>query len=329
MSVKKTILTKLSFDDGSAVYTADFDTVLMEALRHKYEGVCYRSCMVTKITKILNVSNIVYSRSKQNASCTCSVQFEIIGLVVKNNLMLHNCVVKKIDKDGHIACKNNYASIYIKAPPGSKYLQTIQTGQTIVAITGGKKYKIFNEELSINALPFIPLYRDIVIYDMVVENPTGIVKKTYDAMLDEIEQNKKIDPLVYKFFIELLYPYKSDDVLSSLTEGKVTSIEHIMQMDEGSRLIISNPDSLPIDSPNIFVYSGIKKEDPLKSTDIQQDSNQNLITTENYENIMGYIIQLYIELMQNIRELCTTYSTMELIYDNSNLWDIYNSQRKN
>jgi hypothetical protein len=40
------------------------------------------------------------------------------------------------------------------------------------------------------------------------------------------------------------------------------------------------------------------------------------------------MVHKYIEHMVTIRKLCTTYSTMELVKANGNVWDIYKNHRR-
>lgn len=324
MLIKKTIQTKLNITSANLLYSGDMDAVIMDNIRQRFEGYCYSSCLILEILKIIDHSNFVFSRQRQDASAECSVRFLVRGVIIKPLDILHNCTVRKINKDGHIICQNKHSAIYIKA---DKALQTIRQGQTIVALAGCITYTIAKPSISINALPFIPMFKDTIVYSMTIDNANGIVQKVYSAMMGEINTNSKLDQEVYMFFVKLLYPYRTMDLLNNMKKGSVTDISKIMTMSEGSRILISRPDCLPMDTPQVYLHNSIETDDVLKYEGIQK-TEDGMTTTENYENIMGYIIHTYMEHLISLRHLCTTYPTMDAINDNSNLWDIYIKYRR-
>lgn len=326
MKIKKSIQTRVHIQDPSLLYSGNIDTVIMDNLKQRFEGHCYMSCLIVEIIGIQNRSNFIFSKHRQDGSATCNVRFTVFGIVIKKYEMLHECVVKKIDKDGHIICKNKHAAIYIKV---SKALQSIKEDQTIVALAGAVKYKIFKPAISINALPFIPMKNisSLVIYNVIVKHPTGIIKKMIKDLDAEIKNNKSLPPDVHSFFMKLIYPYKSNDKLNELKKkATVQSLHDIANLPNNKQLYISQPDILPRDKPVAAVYNTVDSKDLLNHQELQRTPG-GIITTEGYETIVGYMIHIHIEHQIMIRQLCTTYNTMELVKKNGNLWDIYTRNR--
>jgi hypothetical protein len=325
MIIIKTIQTKVHIDDSVLLYSGDIDAVVMDNLKQRFEGYCYMSCLVLDVLEIQQKSNFVFSRQRHDGSASCNVQFRVRGIVIKKHEMLHDCVVKKIDKDGHIICKNKYSAVYIRA---SKALQTIKQGQTIVALAGLVNYKLFKPAISVNALPFIPIIdrSSDVIYTVQVSNTTDIVKKMLVQMEDEIKQNQSLDKDVYAFFLDLLYPYHTKKRYEEDKESTKT-LSHIASSKSGTKLNLSQPDWLPMDKPVVISYDKVKSEDVLGTDEIKA-TKDGIVVSENYEAIMGYMVHKYIEHMVTIRKLCTTYSTMKLVEENGNVWDIYKRHRR-
>ena len=325
MIITKTIQTKVHIDDSALLYSGDIDAVVMDNLKQRFEGYCYMSCLVLDVLDIQQRSNFMFSRQRHDGSASCNVQFRVRGVVIKKNEMIHDCVVKKIDKDGHIICKNKYSAIYIRA---SKALQTIKQGQTIVALAGLVNYKMFKPAISVNALPFIPIIdkSSDIIYTVHVSNPTGIVKKMLTRMEDEIKQNQSLDKEVYAFFLDLFYPYQTKKRYDK-DKASTKTLSHIASSASGTKLNLSQPDWLPMDEPVVLSYEKVESDDVL-GTDELKATGDGIVVTENYETIMGYMVHKYIEHMVTIRKLCTTYNTMELVNENSNVWDIYKRHRK-
>ena len=182
----------------------------------------------------------IFKKHVQDGSAVCNVMFIAEGVSIKKYELLHDCVVKKIDKDGHIICKNEHCAIYIRA---SKVLQTIVQGQTIVAIAGIVKYRPAKSSISVNAFPFIPtISGKDVIYKLVVPGKSSIVTTLFKRMDTEIKKNKQIDKDVYKFFSDLLYPYKSKTVLKKniSKDAKIKSLKDVADSKIGSKLILLN-----------------------------------------------------------------------------------------
>ena len=325
MIIIKTIQTKVHIDDSVLLYAGDIDAVVMDNLKQRFEGYCYMSCLVLDVLEIQQKSNFVFSRQRHDGSASCNVQFRVRGIVIKKHEMLHDCVVKKIDKDGHIICKNKYSAVYIKA---SKALQTIKQGQTIVALAGLVNYKLFKPAISVNALPFIPIIdrSSDVIYTVQVSNTTGIVKKMLARMEDEIKQNQSLDKDVYAFFLDLIYPYRTKKRYDK-DKASTKTLSQIASLTGGTKLNLSQPDWLPMDKPVVLSYDKVESENVL-GTDELKATEDGIVVSENYEAIMGYMVHKYIEHMVTIRKLCTSYSTIELVKENGNIWDIYKRHRK-
>jgi hypothetical protein len=324
MIITKTIQTKVHIDDSILLYSGDIDAVVMDNLKQRFEGFCYMSCLVLDVMDIQQKSNFVFSRQRHDGSASCNVQFRVRGIVIKKHEMLHDCVVKRIDKDGHIICKNKNSAVYIRA---SKALQAIKQGQTIVALAGLVSYKMFKPAISVNALPFIPIIDKLsdVIYTVRVYNTTGIVKKMLVRMEDEIEQNQSLDKDVYAFFLDLLYPYQTKKRYNK-NKSSTKTLSQIASSMRGEQLNLSQPGWLPMDRPVVLSYDNVESKDVL-GTDELKSTEDGIVVSENYEAIMGYMVHKYIEHMVTIRKLCTTYNTMELVNANNNVWDIYKRHR--
>jgi hypothetical protein len=326
MFIEKSVQTTVNFTEPNVIYTPDIDSAIMDNLKQRFEGYCYSSCLVTEVVRIEDRGNLIFSRQRQDASATCSVRFIVKGLILQKNEMLHDCIVLKIDKDGHIICKNKHAVIYIKA---AKALQTIKTGQTIVVLAGMVKYKLFKPSISVNALPFIPVFHRHAIY-RVTAAEHDILKGLYAELEAEIKINAKLGKQVYSFFMDLMYPYASSKELDDIKDAKTTPIKSLLKME--GELLISVPDCLPLGQPDVLVHKKVNTEDVLGTTELMgvegKTAEESLVTSEEFVGVVGKIISDKIRHLQTIRHLCTTYYSMEEIKKNNNIWDIYKRYRR-
>jgi hypothetical protein len=326
MIITLSIQTKVHIVDTSNTYSTGLEAVIMDNLKQRFEGFCYMSCLILEILEIQRTSNFIFSRQRQDTSATGNVTFTVRGVVIKKYEIIHDCIVKNIDKDGHIICSNKHSAVYIRT---SEALQSIKKGQTIVALAGIVKYKLYKPEISINALPFIPIADNssTVIYTVVVNNTSGIVRKILDTLNSEIKKNADLDDNVYAFFTDLIYPYKSKKKYTS-SKLATKTLSSIAGLSNGTTLTLSRPDWVPRDSPIVLIHDKVESENILGTEELQETTD-GIVITETYDGVVGYFIHTYLEHILLIRQLCISYNTMDLVNNNSNVWEIYKKHRHN
>jgi hypothetical protein len=325
MLIEKLLQTRVQLTDPADLYSGNINAIIMDNLKQRYENKCFKSCLVIEVLEIIEKSHFIFSRHSQNAAASCCVRFKVLGMVAKKYEKLHNCVVSKIQKNGDILCKNKYAAIYIKA---SSALQTIREGQTIVVLAGIMKYIISKPRISVNSYPFIPVFRSNVIYNITIE-PSTLIPTFMSRLLLEEKKNGDIKDDIKNHFVSLLYPYRTKNILNSmLGQGcSFSTFSDVVGMPNGTSLMMSRPDCLPCDAPVVMIHSKPPLEDLLGYDELKK-SKDGIVTTENYTTIMVQLISSYIELLIDIRELSSTYNTMEKIEENKNLWNIYEKHKR-
>ena len=309
------IQTRVVFTNPADIYN-DQKTNVLRVLKNRYENKCYMSCFVVEILEILQLGQLIFSRQKTDGSAVCNVHFRVKCIIIKKNDILHDCKIIKINKHGHILCKNQHAVIYINK---HKALQTIREGQIIIAIAGVIKYKPLTSLVTVSALPFIPIINPTTRYvlDIVPDDDINVLM---EQLAKEKKINAELDSKVNTFFTELLFPYADN---KRIEQHKIISFLDVVK--RTGKIVLSQPDWLPI-GPNLIINEE-KNIDLLKTEEIQESKSGDLVITENYRNIMGYFIHKHIEQLLTIRKLCTTYNTMEIVNANTNIWNIYIKNR--
>jgi len=263
------------------------------------------SCLILDIIEIVRHSNLIFSRQKQDSSAVCSVQFNVKCIVYKKHELIYDCKVQVVDKDGHFICKNEHAAIYIKA---NKALQSLYQGDSIIAITGAVKYTMFQPNISINAYPFAPIPNETPGTSGMVFNTTVEHSNAINTLMAEYEtckkRNSEIDKKVHSFFVELLYPYKTIHTFKKIKlitelKGDITiSLPHKMPLNNGAMVVVATPSKKKLQT-----------------------------VTDSYENVIGSIMQKYIDYENTMYELCIRYNTMEKINQSKKLWNIYTNAK--
>jgi hypothetical protein len=332
MEVTKVIQTICHLEDPTDVYSGNIESRIMDDLKKRFVNICFRQILIKEVVEIIERGETIFSQQRQDASCNTNVRFLVRGLVLHRGMTLHNCTVEK-NQDGNIIARNPYSAIYIRSAPA---LRAIREGQTIVAKVGAYNYRIGQDIISVNALPFIPLFRPTVIYKVRLKKGSNL--DDLAPLLDELEEEKKLhselDPETSKFFTKLVNRYKSQTSLNKflkLNSGRVQDIETVLKTLKKSKLLISFPDSLQPGTAKVVIHSADltkKLIDPLDHPNLQQTPTSEIVVMEDPDTVLGPYIQMVTSELADIRKLCETYSTAALIKKNTNLWTIYKNNRK-
>jgi len=328
MLIEKLIQTRDNIVEPNLLYSSSIDDIILDNLRQRFTGKCYMSCLITEVVEIVKRSNLILSKTRQDGSFVCNIIIKIRGIVIPNHGVVHNAVVKNIDKQGRMICKNDNSAIYVHPVINT---QTIRIGQSIPVISRMSRYKQFKKLITVDAIPFIPSIDKTseTIYKVDFKH-TPLVTRLFNKLNIELEKNKKLDKKVCAFFTELLYPYKTKVLYDKTVKNKnvsVVNIKDFINDHKEKSFIISSPDWVPKNKNVILSYTTVDTKNILNSEELKK-TNRGIFITEKYEVVVGYFIQKLIEYNITVRNLCTTYNTMKLIKDNKNLWTIYKTHRK-
>jgi hypothetical protein len=304
--------------------TGNIDIILLDSIRRRFKNKCYMSSYILDIIKIIQKSDSIISCTKQDASCVIDVQFRAKVLIFKEYDILHDCVVNKIDEKGNLVCNNEYASIYIKSNPA---LQNIKQKQVITVKAKLITYKTLTSEMSIKAIPFVPIIEKSMIFKVNVTKGTPLMDDKLHELEKKIEQLKDLNPEIIKYFHTLLYPYKSKDHFN-----KLKNMADVIQLDNinfkhGDIKYIYKDSSIPMDTPQILTIPPPNLDDPLESKEIQIHKDQ-LVVSESYDIVMSSIIHSYIEYFNDIFTFSSQYYNMNIISNNDVIWDIYRKYKR-
>lgn len=314
MIIDQVFQRKIHITEHAEAFTGDAKAVALDKLKQTIVGKCYMSCLILEIVEILRVSDMVISRHTQDASKVCSVLFKARTLKLEKHQPLHGCVIKNIDKKNNIVAEGEHVAVYIKADPAVKNLRV---GQTIVAKVGNARYTPFASVISVNALPFVPTRTGLekIVFKVTVEDSNEL-NIYIDRLKSVVDENKTLDR---KFFDTLVHPRKNKIELPAST--KIVSVVDLMKK-KGETLYIGLPDYISTDQYSIIVFDEKKLDltDPIANL---KKSIHGMVVSENYISVMGSIIHEMIKYEDNIKQLCTVYSTDAIRKENSNIWDIY------
>jgi hypothetical protein len=309
------------------MFSSDQDAMLLDKLSKKFVGVCYSSCYVLKVNKIIR-RGYIYMGS------AVSVKFEVDALVYYTNEIVNGCKIIKKEKHGIIHAKSKYAGVNIRIRPDNSIYKE---GDVVPVIIKGVRYNTNQNAISVSAVPFMPIidpnsfnYYKInkVLDKQQLVNLTDLLKQIRDAESGLSKTNRKI----YKFFVDILsHKLKS-------TKMKKIDIDKMLELKVGD--LVYNPTD-KYDELNVYYEEGSsaksdmeiiteEKLDELKA--LKYTTDVNIITSNTIDESMYIIVHsilmrklLHLQTLHNFLE---HYTSIGDIQKNKNTWKLYNMLKK-
>lgn len=325
-------------------YSSNSELVIMSKLRKVFEGKCYKSSLIRKITRIVRRGWIKPAQNLTDGSSDVNVIFEAESIVYNEGDIITDCVVKNVERSGELICKSEHAAIHIR---GNVMLRGIQTGQTIPVRVVSVRYSVGKDSITINGTPYFHpmmffLYKTEITPGKVPAEVIELLQSLHRNALEAESKFADLDPKLRKFFTETFYPFTESADKFETTSGK--GIQKLNMMDEAKKFVEAGFDSAKTEETPMFVIrhprtdkssptiyhidESIFKGDIYKVAilDAKQFSIQ--AVHESYASILVQYLEEYISYLTMISELIATYDTEEKRQAHKNVWAIYNKLKQ-
>jgi hypothetical protein len=256
MRVKKILETFLDFSDPKDIYSQDRDKMIMDKLIEKFVGVCYMSCYIVKVNKIIRRS-FIYMKDTLEGDAHISVMFEVDAIVYHTNEIVHGCTIIKKEPNGIVHGKSEYAGIQLSVQSN---MAIFKEGDVVPVIVQRVRYNVNQSAVSILAMPFIPITKQTVLYKIngtLLNNQVDELKSLLEEIKLEHETIKKFnknEKKIYNFFSDMLNPNKSDKLNTFSKKTKLVNMKDILDITSG---IIYKSDDICSDTFN-YIDDDIK-----------------------------------------------------------------------
>ena len=310
MLVTKILETRLDINNINDIYCADYNKNILSILNDKYKGRCYKSIYVLEVLKIIRRSDLMCKNKVLDGSLYMDVVFEVNGIVYEKGDIIQNCNIVKINRDGTMHAKCKYASVYIKGVQSMIF----EAGDKIPIIVNIVRYSIFDTEISISAIPLAPVVKEPTVYRINDTNSNKYVELFDFEKLEQLKEaiNKKSKSSVFKFFRDLLYPYKSIKKDTYGNKYKIT-LDNLNKLNSGD--LLYRPDLYINDD----TYTLLK---PSEVSSIKKDISILDITKSDY---IIYLLNEYSKKLNHFLDFLENYDTVEKIKNSDSIWKLYNS----
>lgn len=307
MKVKNILETRLNIIEIKDIFCSDYDKNIMRLLKDKFVMRCFKSMYILDIIQIIRRSNMQCKNKVLDGSLYIDVSFEVSGIVYEKGDIVHNCKIIQIDNNNIMHAKSEYASLSIK---NIIEVNVFKENDEIPVLVNMARYNIFDNEVSVSAIPLVPIIKKHAVYRVKTDekNVEQNVKKLFNfrELEDNIAAVNKSGKNIFKFFRDLLYPFKKEVTHS----GKKISISlnTLLMLNEDD--LIYRPDSY-LDSDECFLLT--------KSDNIIDIDKQDLIL---------YLLNDYNKNLTLLIEFLETYNTPEKIKSKSSFWSLYKTFKK-
>lgn len=315
MIVKKILETRLDIKDINFIFCQNYKEKIVAELKTKYVGVCYKSIFVMEILRVIRKSDMYCKNKILDGSTYMDVTFEVRGIVYEKGEILHNCKILQINTNGTMHAKGRYSSIYVKNIEG---MNIFKVGEEIPLIVNMCRYNIYETEISVSAIPLIPIAKKPVIYNVTVDDEKDL-RSTIEAkfpfadlrtLVKNIDKYKKDNKAIYKFFHDLIYPYKKD--IEKIGKETEITLDNLLANNNP----IYSPDTR-LDDDTFQILSD-KDVDELK----KMDSCIAKIDID-MENYVLMVLYEHLKRMQILYDFIATYDSTEKIKSKSSIWSLY------
>lgn len=314
MLIEKILETKIDILEVNDIYTTDIKGYIKQQLIKKYAGICYSSMLIIEIVEILRHSMIRMTYDRLDASASLDVQFKVKGIVITTGDILHDCIVTHIDNIG-IFIKNDYIEGYIKDDSKKPFKNFIQVKKSIPVTVIHSRYNIYKPSIAIMCSPYYPKPIDIKYYNIEInEQESDKLSQLLEQYLESTnEHEKNIKKPQYKFFKNILYPYKSQIKIPSKGYKEIENIKKITDMNPTDKSLTNK------------FYVMFDPSDSIYETDIH-NPNELYIKATLY-GMLSEMLSCKMRYYKIIEDFINTYDTTEKTKELNMYWQLCNEYK--
>jgi len=310
MFIKTILETYIDITDPNDIFSNNLDKMLFDKLTSKFVGVCYNSCLIIKVNKIIRRS-YMYMKDTLDGDAHTNIMFEVDAIQYIKDEIINGCKIIKKESNGIVHAKSEYAGIQLNIPAT---MSIFKEDDIIPVIIKMVRYNVNQSAISVLAVPFIPTVSPVVYYklnDILTKQENENIKtlieqvKNEENKIDKLNTNEK---KIYNFFVDLL-----SNKQTAMKSGKKFNISDVLNIKTG---IVWKP-NIGFDTPDIYHSAAEIKEEP-------QDG---VINESQFISFSTMLIR-YLSNLQTLQEFLKYYPKFTDIQNNKNIWRLYSSLKK-
>lgn len=302
----------ITIKDINAIYSTEYEQMLIDHAKILYEGKCRDGQYVKSIDRLIKRSlpNLI----KRDLSAKTRVYIVVEATVIRYDQydFITGMKIDKIITAGKIGnfdliqCTNDHVVCLMRMQQG---IEQFKVGDIIPVRVGQSMYKIGNSHILVNGYPFLPYVPDQTCY--AIPKHTSEVKTYYQNMIAplinrELAKKETLDKTRWELFANLLHPYQS----KSTKRGDVDILD-IDAIQNGAFGIDYTIDMTKLQ----FVSSDRKPTEDIT------------IISEDAKIALTRIAFQFVKWLSVINELTQQYGTDEVYNQYNHIWILYTENK--
>lgn len=307
----------LTINSINAIYSKDFNSMLISQAKEQYEKKCMDGQYILSIQSIdrRSLPNLI----KRDFDAKVRVYVVVNAIVLRfdkydtvTNMRVNKIIPKsKIGTTDLLECSNEFARAIIQM---NDKLIGFTIGDIIPIKVGEALLKIKNPQVLISAYPFVPHRMNKVAYHvpkLSTYDKEQIINNLLPMLESKQEQLKSLDKDKVKYFTKLLYPFKSIQSPIGVLQNVHMVFTNIDQY-EGQNLYIDQSTDLANTQLSVLDSKQVESAE---------------ITLINSSAFASIIVFSFAKHLNTIIELSTTYNDTNMFERHQYLWDLYEQNR--
>lgn len=341
--IKNNLECVITLDDPNDILSKDRNAIILNILKEKFEGKCYSSCYILNIIKVIRRS-LIYCNENLDANFNINIVFEAQVIIYQENEIIHDCEIIKKEQNGITHGKTKYGGVQLNI---QQNMAIFNTGEKIPVIVKKLRYNINQTEISILAIPFIPVAYEIIFYkttnDLSSEDYANLnnLNKQLTELDDKINTMDKNQLKIFNFFKDIITNYDLKDTKTFDKYIKdLTSDTKIQKHIKGCKIVtidILLDELKTTKSKDYILFKQYNSYDSnycnkLEISDLPDDEkslfkfnseSQMIIITENMYKIMEIYLHENIRNKQTLLNFVDAYPTFKDVEKSKNIWKLY------
>ena len=346
MIVKKILETYIDISDPKDIFSPNHDEMILKRLASKFVGICYMSCYILKINKLIRRSYI-YMKDTLDGDTFTSVMFEVDAIIYTTNEIINGCKIIKKEPNGIIHGKSEYAGIQLVTQPS---MSIFKEGDFVPVIVKRVRYNVNQTAISVSAIPFMPISRIAIYYNITTElskPQTDELASLIELIKEEeskINSMKVSDKKIYEFFADLLsidvHKNAKDSKSKPYQKYKTINISKVLDIKpalifrqhnkyDDNIIYYIEPGGKSDSSDNNFQsrLSSILEEPQKEPQKESQKESHTIVDISAYISL-NTILSEYLMNLQTLINFVIQYPTFDEVQASKHIWKMYSTLKR-
>jgi len=257
MKIIKTFETSIDIVDIEKLYQP-ISQILMEELKSKYEGVCFKSSYIIEIKEILHNSEVEISTDHQDCIGKVDVRFSALVEIYTPGNIIPVCKLEIKRSNGEFIGSSDDAGIQIVQSENEKILPAFKVGDRFPIQVRSVTYNIGQSKMTvIGTLPEIKPDKLIIhkIKEPLSEYDTKALEKFFNDYINPLHKwiadLNAADKKKFDEFVGVTYPYKTSKTSNIPKTGQInfTELKDINSLTDHKQLYLCYPPEISRSKP--------------------------------------------------------------------------------